>query len=41
MGGGVLCYDVWDGHIGVKQGPKVVFDPGKTEINVTIILFSG
>ena len=38
---GGLCYDVWDAHIGVKQGPKVVFDPSKNEINVTIILFSG
>ena len=41
MGGGFLCYDVWDAHIGVKQDPKVVFDPGKNEINVTIILLSG
>ena len=41
MGGGFLCYDVWDAHIGLKQGPKVVFDPSKNEINVTIILFSG
>ena len=41
MGGGFLCYDVWDAHIGAKQGPKVVFDPSKNEINVTIILFSG
>ena len=41
MGGGFLCYDVWDAHIGVKQGQKVVFDPSKNEINVTIILFSG
>ena len=40
MGGGGLCYDVWDAHIGVKEGPKVVFDPSKNEINVTIILFS-
>ena len=40
MGGGFLCYDVWDAHIGVKQGPKVVFDQSKNEINVTIILLS-
>ena len=39
MGG--VCYDVWDAHIGVKEGPKVVFDHSKNEINVTIILFSG
>ena len=40
-GWGGLCYDVWDAHIGVKEGPKVVFDPSKNEIDVTIILFSG
>ena len=36
-----MCYDVWDANIGAKEGPKVVFDPGKNEINVTIILLSG
>ena len=41
MGGGFLCYDVWDANIGAKEGPKVVFYPSKNEINGTIILFSG
>ena len=41
MGGGFLCYDIWDAHIGAKEGPKVVFDPSKNEINVTIILLFG
>ena len=41
MGGGFLCYDVWDANIGAEEGPKVVFDPSKNEINVTIILLSG
>ena len=41
MGGGFLCYDVWDANIEAKEGPKVVFDPSKNEINVTIILLSG
>ena len=41
MGGGFLCYAVWDANIGAKEGPKVVFDPSKNEINVTIILLSG
>ena len=41
MGGWFLCYDVWDAHIGAKEGPKVVLDPSKDEINVTIILLSG
>ena len=38
MGGGFLCYDIWDAHIGAKEGPKVVFDSSKNEINATIIL---
>ena len=41
MGGGFLCYNVWNAHIGPKEGPKVVFDPSKNEINVTIILLPG
>ena len=41
MGEGFLCYDIWDAHIGAKEGPKVVFEPSKKEINVTIILMSG
>ena len=41
MGLGFLCYDVWDAHVGVKEGPKVVFIPSKNEIDVTIIIFSG
>ena len=41
MGGGFLWYDIWDAHIGAKEGPKVVFDPSKNEINVTIILMLG
>ena len=40
MGGGFLRYGVWGVHIGVKEGPKTVFHLGKTEIDVTIILFS-
>ena len=41
MGVFFLCYDVWDAYIGAKEGPKVVFDPSKNEINVTIILLPG
>ena len=40
MGGGFLRYGVWGVHIWVKEGPKGVFDPGKTKTDVTIILFS-
>ena len=39
--GGFLCFGVWGVHIGVKEGPNVVFDPSKTENNVTIVHFSG
>ena len=40
MGGGFLRYGVWGVHIWVKEGLRGVFDPGKTKIDVTIILFS-
>ena len=39
-GVGVLRYGVWGVHIWVKEGPKDVFDPGRTKTDVTIILFS-
>ena len=39
--GGRLRYGVWGLHVRLKEGPKVVFDPSKNEINVTIIIFSG
>ena len=32
MGGGFSCYDVWDAHIGAKEGPKVVFDTVKPKL---------
>ena len=39
MGGGFLCYDVWDAHIGVKEGPKLVFDGVKSKLMLLSYFF--